>query len=75
MAGQDRGDVVGVRLGKEVLSRRQMPDLAVARAGEGVVRDATHERLDEPVLAAFRRPRVGLDGDDLLAHERRQHGV
>ena len=39
-------------------------------AGERLVRDALDERLQEAVLAALRRARVGLEREQLLPHER-----
>ena len=46
--------------------------LAVA-ARQRLVRDALDERLDEPVLAALGRARVGVQHEHLLARERREH--
>jgi hypothetical protein len=38
-----------------------------------LVCDPLDERLEKPVLAALRRTRVGVDGEELLANERFQH--
>ena len=45
--------------------------LAVAPR-QRLVRDALHEVLEEPVLSALRRTRIGLDGQHLLADQRRE---
>ena len=68
MPGQGARQLVGAeRL--EVAGRRQVPGLAVA-LGERVVGDLADERLDERVLAALRRARVGLQGQQLAPDER-----
>ena len=40
--------------------------------GERLVGDVADEVLQEAVLAALRRARIGLDAEHLLAHERRE---
>ena len=72
------GDVVsGERAGQLVLAsafeeagRGEVPGPAVA-PGQRAVRDLADERLDEAVLAALGRSRVGLEREDLAPDERR----
>ena len=52
----------------EVARRRDMHPPAVA-PGERAVCDLADESLDEPVLAALGRPRIGLEGQHLAADE------
>jgi hypothetical protein len=56
----------------EVLGGREMLRLPV-RPRERLVRDLLQEVLEEGVLAALRRARVGLHREHLLAHERGEH--
>ena len=44
-------------------------DFYPRRVIKRVVGDATHQVLEEPVLAVFGRTRVGLEAQNLLAHE------
>ena len=53
----------------ECNGRGEVPRLAVA-AGERLVGDLPHELLEEAVLAALGRARIGLEREHLLAHER-----
>ena len=62
--------LLGVR-GLEVRGRGEMPR-APFPLRERLVRDVTDELLEEAVLPVFRRARVGLHAQHLLAHERRQ---
>ena len=71
MGGGDFDDLVLVgspRL-EEIAGDREMLVLAVALR-KRLVGDRSHEVLEERVLAAVRRPRIGLERDDLLADER-----
>ena len=61
--------LVEARLPLEEARGCEMARLSVAPC-ERVVRDALDERLQEAVLAPLRRARVGLDREQLLAHER-----
>src|SRR5439155_23746198 len=54
---------------------RRSSDLLPLLPGERLVGDPAHQVLEEPVLPALRRPWIGLDRQDLLAHQRRQHGL
>ena len=65
---QMRGDHLGHLLffGPRTLQirrSRHVTQLAIA-SRQGAVRDTPYEVLDEDVLAAFRRPRVRLDGEN-----------
>src|SRR5215211_6280534 len=44
-------------------------------SGECLVRDVADEVLQEAILSVLRRARVGLQRDDLLAHERMEERV
>ena len=69
--GDHLRDLVGVdaRLPREVRGRGEVLRLAVAPA-QRLVRDALDEGLDESVLAALGRARIGVEDEHLLAHER-----
>ena len=71
VGGDHLGQFVAAEPGK-VVGRRQVQALALAPA-EGVARNRPHHVLHKAVLAAFRRARVGLDRDELLARQRREH--
>ena len=59
VAGQAAGDLIGLEALEEA-GRREVAGLAVL-PGEGVVGDLADERLDEGVLAALGRARIGLE--------------
>ena len=70
MGGDDLDDLVLVGSPRrlQVGGDGEVLVLAVA-LWERLVGDGPHEVLQEAVLAALGRPRVGLERDDLLAHE------
>ena len=70
VAGEGAGGLVGPEALEET-GRGEVTGLAVT-LGEGVVGDLADERLDEPVLAALGRARVGLEGQELAPDERAQ---
>ena len=59
--------------GLEERSCGEMPGLAIALR-ERLVGDASNEVLEKAVLPAFGRARVGLEEEDLLAHEAPRSG-
>ena len=67
---EDAGRLVVAEL-LEVAGRREVPRPAIA-PGERPVGDLAQERLGEAVLAALRRPRVGVEDEDLAPDERPQ---
>ena len=73
VGGDDLDDLVllGAPDGREESRRGEMFRLSPL-LGDGVVRDLLHDVLEERVLASLRRARVGLDGEHLLAEERRE---
>ena len=70
----DPGDGVGVGIGSQMLCDRDMARLAVAPR-QRFVGDPSQQCLDKPVLAPLRRPRVGVDVEDLLATQCGEHVV
>ena len=71
MRGGDFDDLVlvGSPCLEEIAGDREMLVLAVA-LGKRLVRDRSHEVLEERVLATVRGPRIALERDDLLADQR-----
>lgn len=67
-------DVVGPELVLEVCGDLEVAGLPLL-PGEPVVGDLQDERLQEAVLAALRRARVALQGEDLLADEGGEQGL
>ena len=70
VGGDDLGQLVAAEPG-EVIGGGQMQALALAPA-ERVAGDRAHHVLHEAVLAALGGARIGLDGDELLAGQRRR---
>ena len=68
MRGDDLGDLVFGEAGREMFCRCKMAGLALV-AGERLVGDVADEVLEKTVLAVLGRTRVGLQRQDLLAHE------
>ena len=68
MGGDDFDDLVFVERGLEVAGNGEVPGLAFPLR-EGLVGDEPDEVAEERVLPALGGERVGLHGQDLLAHE------
>ena len=71
MSRDDLDDLVVVLVQRR---RGQMAGLALVLR-DHLVGDAPHQVLEEPVLAALGRERVGLERQHLLADERGQQGL
>ena len=71
MRGDDLDDLLLATRPRRLEERGcgEMPGLAIALR-ERLVRDVSHEVLEEAVLPPFGRAGVGLEEEDLLAHER-----
>ena len=63
--------VLGDRRGKVLRSRQML--LAAVTLRERVVGDLADQVLQEPILAVLGRTRIGLQPEQLLAHEPREH--
>ena len=64
-------DLVDVERARQVRRRREVADTPVA-ARERFVGDVPDEVLQEDVLPVLGRPRIGLQTQHLLAHQRRE---
>ena len=72
--GKDARDRVGVGQRGEMLSDREMPGVLIAPR-QRVIGARAKQRLYEPVLPAFGRPRIVVDDQNFLAAQAFQHRV